>query len=209
MTTINDIADLVRVLQENPEWLITLRGVIISDDLATVPASLKEINRRLDNLQTELTTVGGRVSNLTGRDYAGFAARYAPRHMDLPGEIASITLLYQEGRHNDLWLPELANSGVLQGNITRDEANELNTLDLVFEVSHQNGDTTLLAAEVSITVDHHDVERAARRRAILARIQPLAVTPVTIGGAIDQDARELCAVAGVTHVVLETHHTTD
>ena len=63
MTTINDIADLVRVLQENPEWLITLRGVIISDDLATVPASLKEINRRLDNLQTELTTVGGRVSN--------------------------------------------------------------------------------------------------------------------------------------------------
>ena len=209
MTTINDIADLVRVLQENPEWLITLRGVIISDDLATVPASLKEINRRLDNLQTELATVGGRVSNLTGRDYAGFAARYAPRHMDLPGEIARITLVYQEGRHNDLWLPELANSGVLLGNITRDEANELNTLDLVFEVSHQNGDTTLLAAEVSITVDHHDVERAARRSAILARIQPLAVTPVTIGGAIDQDARELCAVAGVTHVVLETHHTTD
>ena len=209
MTTINDIADLVRVLQENPEWLITLRGVIISDDLATVPASLKEINRRLDNLQTELTTVGGRVSNLTGRDYAGFAARYAPRHMDLPGEIASITLVYQEGRHNDLWLPELANSGVLQGNITRDEANELNTLDLVFEVSHQNGDTTLLAAEVSITVDHHDVERAARRSAILSRIQLLAVTPVTIGAAIDQDARELCAVEGVTHVVLETHHTTD
>ena len=209
MTTINDIADLVRVLQENPEWLITLRGVIISDDLATVPASLKEINRRLDNLQTELTTVGGRVSNLTGRDYAGFAARYAPRHMDLPGEIASITLVYQEGRHNDLWLPELANSGVLLGNITRDEANELNTLDLVFEVSHQNGDTTLLAAEVSITVDHHDVERAARRSAILSRIQPLAVTPVTIGAAIDQDARELCAVEGVTHVVLETHHTTD
>ena len=209
MTTINDIADLVRVLQENPEWLITLRGVIISDDLATVPASLKEINRRLDNLQTELATVGGRVSNLTGRDYAGFAARYAPRHMDLPGEIASITLVYQEGRHNDLWLPELANSGVLLGNITRDEANELNTLDLVFEVSHQNGDTTLLAAEVSITVDHHDVERAARRSAILARIQPLAVTPVTIAAAIDQDARELCAVAGVTHVVLETHHTTD
>ena len=209
MTTINDIADLVRVLQENPEWLITLRGVIISDDLATVPASLKEINRRLDNLQTELATVGGRVSNLTGRDYAGFAARYAPRHMDLPGEIASITLVYQEGRHNDLWLPELANSGVLLGNITRDEANELNTLDLVFEVSHQNGDTTLLAAEVSITVDHHDVERAARRSAILSRIQPLAVTPVTIAAAIDQDARELCAVAGVTHVVLETHHTTD
>ena len=209
MTTINDIADLVRVLQENPEWLITLRGVIISDDLATVPASLKEINRRLDNLQTELTTVGGRVSNLTGRDYEGFAARYAPRHIDLPGEIARITLVYQEGRHNDLWLPELANSGVLQGNITRDEANELNTLDLVFEVSHQNGDTTLLAAEVSITVDHHDVERAARRSAILSRIQPLAVTPVTIGAAIDQDARELCAVEGVTHVVLETHHTTD
>ena len=209
MTTINDIADLVRVLQENPEWLITLRGVIISDDLATVPASLKEINRRLDNLQTELTTVGGRVSNLTGRDYEGFAARYAPRHIDLPGEIARITLVYQEGRHNDLWLPELANSGVLQGNITRDEANELNTLDLVFEVSHQNGDTTLLAAEVSITVDHHDVERAARRSAILSRIQPLAVTPVTIGAAIDQDARELCAMEGVTHVVLETHHTTD
>ena len=59
MTTINDIADLVRVLRENPEWLDTLRGVLISDELSSIPGSLKEIDRRLGGLETELAGIQG------------------------------------------------------------------------------------------------------------------------------------------------------
>ena len=210
MTTINDIADLVRVLRENPEWLDTLRGVLISDDLGTVPASLKEIDRRLASLEaqlgdvkTELSTVGGRVSNLTGDDYESFAARYAPRRMNLADTIASITLTYQDRRHNLLWLGELATNAMLQGRITQDEADDLSSLDLVFTVSHRSSETTLIAAEVSLRVDTHDTERARRRATILARAQGLAVSAFTIGAAITDEARELGGQVGVTHIHLE------
>ncbi|CAI8005493.1 hypothetical protein GBAR_LOCUS4280 [Geodia barretti] len=192
MTTINDIADLVRVLRENPEWLDTLRGVLISDDLGTVPASLKEIDRRLASLEaqlgdvkTELSTVGGRVSNLTGDDYESFAARYAPRRMNLADTIASITLTYQDRRHNLLWLGELATNAMLQGRITQDEADDLSS------------------PGPGLHLDTHDTERARRRATILARAQGLAVSAFTIGAAITDEARELGGQVGVTHIHLE------
>ena len=217
MTTINDIADLVRVLRENPEWLDTLRGVLISDELSSIPGSLKEIDRRLGGLETELagikaemgdvktelTTVGGKVSNLTGDDYESFAGRFAPRRMDLPGDVISVTLAYQYRTHNPLWLTELATIAMLQGDISREEADDLNDLDLVFTIAHRDSETRLVAAEVSIRVDSHDVERADRHADILARTQPLAVTPVTIGEGITDAAVTLGTQLGVTYVHLQ------
>ena len=31
MTTINNIADLVRILKEQPEWADTIRGILLSE----------------------------------------------------------------------------------------------------------------------------------------------------------------------------------
>ena len=40
--TLNDVSDLVRILQERPEWLATVRHVVISDELLSVPQQLAE-----------------------------------------------------------------------------------------------------------------------------------------------------------------------
>jgi len=40
MTTINDISDLVRVLQERPDWLAAVRNLVVGEDLLSLPKQL-------------------------------------------------------------------------------------------------------------------------------------------------------------------------
>ncbi len=43
--TLNDISDLVRILQERPEWLEAVRHLVIGDELLSVPQQLAEFIR--------------------------------------------------------------------------------------------------------------------------------------------------------------------
>ena len=47
MTTINEITDLVQILQERPEWLQVIRGLVIGEELAQVPQHLVALDQRL------------------------------------------------------------------------------------------------------------------------------------------------------------------
>ena len=40
MTTINDIRDLVRIVEDNPEWRSELRRVLLTQELLAVPDAL-------------------------------------------------------------------------------------------------------------------------------------------------------------------------
>ena len=59
MTTVNDIADIVRIIREQPEWADTLRSVLLSRELLELPQRFAEYaestNRRLERLETVLT----------------------------------------------------------------------------------------------------------------------------------------------------------
>lgn len=47
MTTINDISDLVRILQDHPEWKDTIRGLIIGEELAQLPERVTRLEQTL------------------------------------------------------------------------------------------------------------------------------------------------------------------
>ena len=64
MTQINDIRDLVRVLEENPEWLHTIRGLLVSDDLQNLPARLAELTDSFNALDKRMDVA---VSDLTNK----------------------------------------------------------------------------------------------------------------------------------------------
>ena len=51
MTTINDISDLIRVLQEHPEWRQALRDIILDERLARLP---QQMDQRLDQVYTQI-----------------------------------------------------------------------------------------------------------------------------------------------------------
>ena len=51
MTEINDISDLIRVLQEHPEWRQALRDIILDERLARLP---QQMDQRLDQVYTQI-----------------------------------------------------------------------------------------------------------------------------------------------------------
>ena len=66
MTTINNIADLARILQEHPDWAEVIRSLVLTREVLEFPARLAEfaeqtnrnfdlVNNRLDNLETDVS----------------------------------------------------------------------------------------------------------------------------------------------------------
>ena len=64
-TDINNIADLLRILKEQPEWVQALRGALLSEELLSLPERLAEfvqatdrnfqlVHQRLDRLETDV-----------------------------------------------------------------------------------------------------------------------------------------------------------
>ena len=68
MTTINDINDLARILREKPEWVSTLRNLLLSQELLDLPEKFAQfvqttndnfqlVNRRLDRLEDDVAVL--------------------------------------------------------------------------------------------------------------------------------------------------------
>ena len=217
MTTINDIADLVRVLEEHPEWLHTLRGLIISDELAQLP-------RKVDALQEDMTQVKADVAELkadvavlktdvkqiTGRLDNGFGANYERKVADNIGSIAGQHLLMRRptvlratGIALDPAIYDLVEQAEDAGRITPEQVNDLLRIDLIFTGRHRpDGAITHVAAELSITIGDDDITRASNRADILAQAINLPVLPAVIGSRIDRQRTALAAEKNVT-VILE------
>ena len=75
MTTINDISDLVRILQERPDWLDAVRRMILTDELLRLPETVAKIaadlqeysrqtNERLARLEEGQVRLEGRIGAL-------------------------------------------------------------------------------------------------------------------------------------------------
>ena len=48
MTTINNIEDLVRILDENPEWLEAVRTRLLTRELLELPQVVADLTQRVD-----------------------------------------------------------------------------------------------------------------------------------------------------------------
>ena len=73
MTSINDIADLARILKEQPEWADTIRSLLLSEELLNLPARFAEFvqltqesNRITNERLGRLETVVGQLATRTG-----------------------------------------------------------------------------------------------------------------------------------------------
>ena len=85
MTSINDIADLVQILQDHPEWRNTVRGLIVGEELANMPNEVaifvkatnenfnlvhqqfEKVDQRLERLETDVAEIKTDVSDPQGR----------------------------------------------------------------------------------------------------------------------------------------------
>ena len=96
MTAINDIADLVRILQDDPAWTEAVRGVLLSRELLNLPEELANfarmvrenseiVNRRLEQLEGDVAELKAGQARLEG-DVAELKAGQAR----LEGDVAEL-----------------------------------------------------------------------------------------------------------------------
>ena len=175
-------------LERVEEDIGTIKGDVatLKEDVST----LKEGQARLEGdvgilkedvstLREDVARIGGNVSNLMGSDYESHVATYIHRSLRRELKINATVLSTQKNRQP---LIELLDRAEGQGNITPEDNDKLNDVDIVLTVGDSD---EYILGEISITVQQDDVRRATEWAAILAKATGSRVTPVAIGAAED------------------------
>jgi hypothetical protein len=88
MTTVNNIADILRIIREQPEWGEALRAALLSKELLEMPQTLAEFaqvtNRRLSSLEGDVSEVKAGQARLEV-DVAELKAGQARLERDVAG----------------------------------------------------------------------------------------------------------------------------
>ena len=181
-TLIKTFEEILDALERDPALREALRRQILTDELLQMPVRLQRIETDVstlkDNLSALTTTVnkmGGDVSMLKGSDYESHVARLANRFLRRQLGVAATIFSSQR---NQAALATLLDDAETRGNINADETDELDKTGLILTA---NGPTDYILAEISITIQQHDVDRAAHRAALLAKATGQSVTPFAFG----------------------------
>jgi hypothetical protein len=202
--TADEFHDLIRLIEAHPEWRADLRRLVLTDELLALPQQVGALTREVTTLATtqqhlaeqmtaltvqvtalarSVQTLTDAVGNLKGRSLeAGYRTKgpaYFGRLIRRPHVLTSdelVTLLEDAREH---------------GVFSDAEIQELYDADLVVRGRRAiDGTEVYLVVEVSWGVGPYDVERAARRAALLARIG-VAVIPVVAGERLTAEAGRL------------------
>ena len=210
-TPINNFQDILDALERDPALRDALRRYILTEELLQVPArldriegeigTLKEIQARMGEdinalkegqarmgediniLREEQARLSGNVSRLLGADYESHVATYVHRFLRWNLGINAAVFATQRDK---VALTRLLDEAEAHGLIESRDTDELDQADLVLTAE---GPTDYLLAEVSITVQQDDVDRAAERAGLLAKATGRPVAPFAIGAQEEPDLR--------------------
>ena len=201
-TPINNFQDILDAMERDPALRDALRRHILTEELLQVPARLERIENDLASVKDDLASVkddvaiirtdldalteqvaqiGGRVSMLTGEDYESHVAIYVPRELRRNLGIHVSVFFTQRDRAA---LTQLLDNAESEGRIEPVETNELDRADIVLTA---DGPTDYILAEVSLTIQQDDINRAAERARLLAKATARTVTPFAIGAREEPD----------------------
>ena len=194
MTTINTIEDLVRILDERPEWTDALRTRLLSRELLNLPQTLAEFaeqtNRRLAALEMSMEEVLQRLTALE-QGQAGLERRMTGLEQGqarIEDDIAPLKAAHARNgafritrriartvncHQVRLWEGgDVLNDtdGARTEGIPQNELDSFEVADLIIEGRNRDtGETNYIAVEISYTADGRDTERAIRNAGFLTR----------------------------------------
>ena len=200
---INSFQDILEAMERDPALRDALRRHILTNELLQVPARLDRIEgdivtikddvailkdgqARLEDGQVRLEErvgrIGGDVSRLTGNDYESHVAGLIYRFLRRERGITATVFSTQREKSD---LRALIDAAEIQGLIQAWETDDLDHADLV--LSTAGGPTDYLLAEVSVTIQQGDIERADERAKLLAKATGRSVTPFAVGAGEEPD----------------------
>jgi uncharacterized protein YoxC len=250
--TVDDFQDLLRLLDQHPEWRAELRRHVLSDELLELPALMRQLAERVDRLAEaqartadQLTTLTARVDALaeradaltarvdalaeaqarTAEQLTTLTARVdalaealtelATRVDSLADRVGSLSGKMLESQYRERAgayfsplarrlqvvdpgrLADRLDDAVEAGQLTASERTDVLQADIVLAgVRREDRAEIYLVVEVSTGIGPYDVERAAQRARLLAKLgQP--VLPVVAGEWIARETEAQARAAGV------------
>ena len=173
---INDFQDFLNAMERDPTLRDALRRHILTEELLQVPV-------RLERIEGDVSRMVGNLSRLSGTDYESHVATYVHRFLRRSSGINATVFSIQSDKSA---LTELLDKAEAQGFIEAEETDKLDKADLVLTA---DGPTDYRLAEVSITVQQDDIDRAAERARLLAKATRRTITPFAIGMREQPDLR--------------------
>ena len=221
MTTINDIADLLRIIREQPEWADALRGALLSQELLELPqrfaefvvttdkrfaaleSDMAELKEDVSEIKSELRRQSGDIGNLLGAEYERKIGdnihSIAGQHLN----IRRVRVLKGYKAIDEMPFFDLIYDAEGQGLIDQQQRIDAGNTDIVLRgQSHPDGSFVYVAMEVSVTVASNDIQRAEDRAQTLKLATGEAALPVVIGANIDEARQEFAAQRGVTLIAI-------
>lgn len=199
-------AEFVRVTQEHNEAVnrrlerLEEGQTRLEEGQTRLQEGQTSLRKDLNALTTELRTIGGHVSRLTGDEHEGQASRIAIRRARTHLDVTEARIVGRAVGTEPDPIAHIANIAALGGLITEDEADELERADLVLQ-GIQDGRQVYVVAEISVTVQARDAQKALERADILQKASNTKTIAAAIGQTIAEDAT-LNAPAGVTLIVI-------
>ena len=220
--TINTIEDLVRVLDENPEWLEALRARLLTRELLEMPQKLaafaeaterqfEAIDRRFEAIDRQFETSDRRFE-ASDRRFAQLLSDIAPikaaharnaavREADLIAEDSGLSFVRVL---SDAQVAELARSSLAAG-VAKNELRSFRRADLIVEGRGEAGETCYLAAEISFTVNGRDTDRAIRNAGLLTQFTGQPASAVVAGLRHDRRIKKHLEAGEVSWYRLDPH----
>ena len=213
MTTINNIEDLVRVLDENPEWLEALRARLLSRELLELPdrfaqfsAEMSQFRAEVNRFVAEMNQFRAEVNRFVAesRQFMADTNRRFNRVEADMGNLKGVLVRREAIEHatvaaremglrrtktlapDDLW--DMVDSVDTSG-ISTDDLRSFRRADLIMETVDPEGETQYVAVEISFTVNGRDTSRATRNAEFLTRFTGKRSHAVVSGIELDDRVR--------------------
>jgi hypothetical protein len=206
--TIEEFHDLIRMLDERPEWRSELRRLVLTDELLALPAQTAELRVHTEQRFQELAVAQRR----TEEQVAAVSAQLADliqvvqtfstdigelKGRSLEGDYRTRVYAYfsRVVRRAHALSPDeltsLLEDAIDRGALSEDQAEDVSLADVIIQGRRRSdGAEVFLVVEVSWGVGPQDVERATRRAALLAHTGSPAL-PVVAGKWVTPEAAQL------------------
>ena len=227
--TVDDFQDLLRLLEQRPDWQAELRRHVLTNELLELPALVRQLIEAQARTEQQLAALTARVDQL-----AEAQARTAEQLATLAFRVNKLAERFdQHERNNAIDLQRIKSQLLARGlarrpglfrEVLRDarplttaeadawlgelvdrerlnlaEYRQLMWADLVVR-GEREGQTGYLVVEVSWTVGLKDVDRAQRRASLLQRIG-IPAWPAVVGHRVSDRARDRLREEPIVHVI--------
>ncbi len=191
--------DLVRLVEEHPEWRAELRRLVLTDSLLALPEQVAELRveteRRFQELAAAQQRTNEQVASLT-QQVAELTAAQCRTEEQMTGLAAAQRRTEEQVVQLIRVVQSLViNVGDLKGEVFERQLSiagkdEVMLADLVVRGHRRDDDTAVyLLVEISWTIGPYNVERAVERASLLSRLG-VPVLPVVAGKAATEAAEQ-------------------